>query len=50
MAGNANSGRPPLPATVHMLRGDPSKQGMAALQAAARARLSRWRLRPSLIS
>ncbi|MBG4091621.1 P27 family phage terminase small subunit [Pseudomonas aeruginosa] len=37
MAGNANSGRPPLPATVHMLRGDPSKQGMAALQAAARA-------------
>lgn len=37
MAGNANSGRHPLPATVHMLRGDPSKQGMAALQAAAQA-------------
>lgn len=37
MAGNANSGRPPLPATVHLLRGDPSKKGMAALQAAARA-------------
>lgn len=37
MAGNGNSGRPPLPATVHLLRGDPSKQGLAALQAAARA-------------
>lgn len=37
MAGNANSGRHPLPATVHMLRGDPSKQGMAALQAASQA-------------
>lgn len=37
MAGNSNSGRPPLPATVHMLRGDPSKLGMAALQAAAHA-------------
>lgn len=37
MAGNANSGRPALPATVHMLRGDPSKKGMAALQAAAHA-------------
>ncbi|MDF3842682.1 P27 family phage terminase small subunit [Pseudomonas citronellolis] len=37
MAGNANSGRPPLPATVHMLRGDPSKLGKAALQAAAQA-------------
>lgn len=35
MAGNANSGRPSLPASVHLLRGDPSKQGMAALQAAA---------------
>ncbi len=37
MAGNHNSGRPALPATVHMLRGDPSKKGMAALQAAAQA-------------
>ncbi|CDF82638.1 hypothetical protein PKB_1273 [Pseudomonas knackmussii B13] len=37
MAGNANSGRPALPATVHMLRGDPSKKGMAALQAAAQS-------------
>ncbi|MDH4873027.1 P27 family phage terminase small subunit [Pseudomonas sp. BN515] len=35
MAGNHNSGRPALPATVHMLRGDPSKKGMTALQAAA---------------
>ncbi|WP_371369968.1 P27 family phage terminase small subunit [Pseudomonas sp. QL9] len=37
MAGNANSGRPALPATVHILRGDPSKRGMAALQAEAQA-------------
>ena len=37
MAGNANSGRPPLPATVHALRGDPSKKGMAALLSAAQA-------------
>ncbi|MCY1203552.1 putative phage terminase, small subunit, P27 family [compost metagenome] len=37
MAGNHNSGRPALPATVHILRGDPSKKGMAALQAAAQA-------------
>lgn len=36
MAGNANSGRSPLPASVHILRGDPSKQGMAALMEAAR--------------
>lgn len=37
MAGNHNSGRPALPATVHILRGDPSKKGMAALKAAAQA-------------
>lgn len=37
MAGNANSGRPPLPASVHLLRGDPSKKGVAALLAAAQA-------------
>lgn len=33
MAGNSNSGRPAMPAVVHMLRGDPSKRGRAALQA-----------------
>lgn len=35
MAGNGNSGRPALPATVHLLRGNPGKQSVAALQAAA---------------
>ena len=32
MAGNANSGRSALPATVHMLRGNPSKKNLADLQ------------------
>ncbi|WP_350447607.1 P27 family phage terminase small subunit [Pseudomonas solani] len=33
MAGNSNSGRSALPATVHMLRGNPSKKSQAALAA-----------------
>lgn len=39
MAGNQNSGRPSLPASVHLLRGDPSKKGRAALLADAQAPL-----------
>lgn len=34
MAGNNNSGRRALPATVHMLRGNPSKKSEAELAAA----------------
>lgn len=33
MAGNSNSGRSPLPATVHLLRGNPSKKNLAELRA-----------------
>ncbi|MFG0862598.1 phage terminase small subunit P27 family [Pseudomonas sp. CJQ_13] len=36
MAGNANSGRPPLPASVHVLRGNPSKKNLADLHADVR--------------
>lgn len=36
MAGNGNSGRPALPASVHILRGNPSKRNMAELQAEVR--------------
>lgn len=35
MAGNGNSGRRPLPASVHMLHGNPSKKSAADLAAAA---------------
>ncbi len=38
MAGNGNSGRPPLPAMVHMLHGNPSKKSAAELAAAANAK------------
>ncbi|MES2126665.1 MAG: phage terminase small subunit P27 family [Pseudomonadota bacterium] len=34
MAGNSNSGRRPLPATVHAIRGNPSKKSAAELAAA----------------
>lgn len=37
MAGNANSGRKALPATVHLLRGNPSKKSAAELAAAGAA-------------
>lgn len=33
MTGNANSGRPSLPASVHILRGNPSKKNIADLMA-----------------
>lgn len=33
MAGNSNSGRKPVPATVHMIRGNPSKKSAAELAA-----------------
>jgi len=37
MAGNSNSGRKPLPATVHLLRGNPSKKSAAELAGGASA-------------
>lgn len=37
MAGNANSGRKPLPATVHQIRGNPSKKPASELAAAVAA-------------
>lgn len=37
MAGNQNSGRPELPAALHLVRGDPSKKGKQTLLAAVQA-------------
>lgn len=36
MAGNSNSGRKALPATIHLLRGNPSKKSEAELASAAK--------------
>lgn len=41
MAGNGNSGRRALPATVHLLRGNPSKKSEAELAAGATSPASR---------
>lgn len=40
MAGNSNSGRRPLPATVHQLHGNPSKKSAAELAAAERKKIT----------
>lgn len=39
MAGNSNSGRRPVPATVHAIRGNPSKKSAAELAAGRESKL-----------